>query len=638
MQVNGYIKKGPLIFLIVCAVIFSAYVIVEYGIFAFTEPPAPLVEKEEIQRGSILDRNGKALAVPAAFYDFGASPQSIKNKDIFAGIVAPIIDESEGSVLNLLEKSENPQFVYIKKNIDSNTYEELKKACSRNGFSAVVKFDKLQGRVYPENELASQLIGFVGKEGKGLAGIEYSMEEVLFPSQKEMTSDDVNGEGKQTNDSKSNQGKNIYLTIDANLQSNLEKIAQEALESTQAESLMLIAAEARTGEILSYISLPSANLNDYSSASQTELKNKPASDSYEPGSVFKIFSVASFLDTNSITASDIFLCDGIYSKKVGRETIKITCLDHHGWETARDALKYSCNDALAQMSEKIDSEPFLAKLHQLGFGEKPGTEISGETPGVLRNPNDRLWSGRSKPSIAIGQEISVSAIQMVQAATAIANDGVPVQLTFVSKITDNEGREEYVHQPVLRERVFKKATTDYILDCMETVATSGTGTRSKVQGISMGVKTGTAQMADHINGGYSKTDYVSNCMAIFPIEDPKIILYIVIEKAKGEQYAGRIVAPVIGKAADIIVDQLGMNRENASSLAHSGTISISGTKPIVLEEYVPDFRGLSKRELLPLLNYQNIRININGDGWVKSQEPEAGTPITENMEIELYLE
>ena len=127
-------------------------------------------------------------------------------------------------------------------------------------------------------------------------------------------------------------------------------------------------------------------------------------------------------------------------------------------------------------------------------------------------------------------------------------------------------------------------------------------------------------------------------MAIFPIEDPKIILYIVIEKAKGEQYAGRIVAPVIGKAADIIVDQLGMNRENASSLAHSGTISISGTKPIVLEEYVPDFRGLSKRELLPLLNYQNIRININGDGWVKSQEPEAGTPITENMEIELYLE
>jgi cell division protein FtsI (penicillin-binding protein 3) len=249
-----------------------------------------------------------------------------------------------------------------------------------------------------------------------------------------------------------------------------------------------------------------------------------------------------------------------------------------------------------------------------------------------------LWSGRSKPTIAIGQEITVSALQMVQAATAIANDGVPVQLTFVSKITDNHGKEEFIHTPSLKERVFKKSTTDYILDCMETVATSGTGSRSKIKGISMGVKTGTAQMADPLTGGYSKTDYVSNCISIFPIEDPKIILYIVIEKAKGEQYAGRIVAPVIGKAADVIVDHLGMNRENASSLAHSGKISIAGAVPIVLEDTLPDFRGVSKRELLPLLDYKNLRIKINGDGWVKTQEPAPGTPITENMEIELYLE
>ena len=624
MQVNGYIKKGPLIFLIVCAVLFSVYVIIEYAIFSFTEPPAPLAEQAEVQRGSILDRNGKALAVPAAFYDFGVSPQSIKNKENFAEIIAPVIGESESSILSLLSKSENSSFVYIKKNIDSNSYGELRKTCGNNGFASVVKFDKLQGRVYPENELASQLIGFVGKEGKGLAGIEYSMEDTLFPPQTE--GDSVV------------QGKNIYLTIDANLQSNLEKIAHEAMEDTHAESMMLIAAEAKTGEVLSYISLPSANLNDFSSASKTELKNKPASDSYEPGSVFKIFSVASFIDTGAITTKDIFLCDGIFSKKTGRETIRITCLDHHGWETAREALKYSCNDALAQMSEKIDSEPFLAKLHQLGFGEKPGTEISGETPGVLRNPNDRLWSARSKPTIAIGQEITVSALQMVQAATAIANDGVPVQLTFVNKITDFEGKEEFVHTPILRDRVFKKSTTDYILECMETVATSGTGHRADLKDVSLGVKTGTAQMADPNTGAYSTTDFVSNCMAIFPIENPEIILYIVIEKAKGETYAGRIVAPVIAKAADVIIDHLGMARGKASSLAHPGSVSIAGTKPIVLDGTVPDFRGVSKRQLLPLLNYRDIKIKINGDGWVQTQEPPAGTPITENMEIELYLE
>ena len=113
MQVNGYIKKGPLIFLIVCAVLLSAYVLVEYGFFAFTEPPAPLVEKEQVQRGSILDRNGKALAVPAAFYDFGASPQSIKNKELFASVVSPVIGESESSILDLITKSGNSSFVYI---------------------------------------------------------------------------------------------------------------------------------------------------------------------------------------------------------------------------------------------------------------------------------------------------------------------------------------------------------------------------------------------------------------------------------------------------------------------------------------------------------------------------------------------
>ncbi|WP_407425116.1 penicillin-binding protein [Treponema sp.] len=625
MQMNNHIKKAPLIFLIIAAILFSGYVIIEYGIFAFTEPSASFIEKSEIQRGSILDRNGKALAVPTSFYDFGVSPQTIKNKSLFSKIISPIINESDASILATLEKSENAAFIYLKKKIDADTYEELRKVCAHNGFSAAVKFDKLSGRVYPENELASQLIGFVGYKGQGLAGIEYSMESTLFPPQKD--------------DEIPVQGKTIYLTIDANLQSNLEKIANEAMITTQAESMMLIAAEAKTGEILSYISLPSANLNDFSSASKTELKSKPATDSYEPGSVFKIFSVAAFLDTNSITAKDIFLCDGIYEKRVqSGERIRITCLDHHGWETAREALKFSCNDALAQMSEKIDSEPFLLKLHALGFGEKPGTELSGETAGLVRNPNDRFWSARSKPTIAIGQEITVSALQMVQAATAIANGGVPVQLTFVSKVTDYEGHEEFIHKPVLKDRVFKKNTTDYILDCMETVATSGTGTRGKIKGISMGIKTGTAQMADPATGAYSKTDYVSNCMAIFPIENPEIILYIVIEKAKGEQYAGRIVAPVIGKAADTIVDHLGMSRENASSLAHSGLVSISGPKPIILEETVPDFTGVSKRQLLPLLEYQNIRIKINGDGYVQSQNPPAGTPLSENMEIELYLE
>ncbi len=622
---NGFIKKGPLWFLVSVAAAFSLYIIVKYGIFACTEPPVTVSENTEIQRGSILDRNGKALAVPTTFYHFGVTPASIKNKENFAHLVAPIIGMSENEIISIIEKNSRASFVYIKKKLDQSTYDELKKLMSRNALLSAVRFDKIPGRVYPENDLASQLIGFMGSDGKGLAGIEYSMEKTLSPEQK-------SGEEPV-------QGKNIYLTIDANLQSNLEKIAHDAMETTQAASIMMIAAEAKTGEVLSYTSLPSMNLNEYTKATPDEMKDRPASDSYEPGSVFKIFSVATFLDTGAISQNDIFMCDGIYEKQTSSgERIRITCLDHHGWQTAREALKYSCNDALAQMSEKIESEEFLAKLKALGFGSRPGTELPGETPGLVRNTNDRFWSARSKPTIAIGQEITVSALQMVQAATAIANGGIPLQLTFISKITNSAGQEEYVHVPTYKDRVFKTTTANYLLSCMETVAQSGTGHKASLGDVSIGVKTGTAQMADHENGGYSKTDFISNCIAVFPVEDPEIILYIVIEKAQGETYAGRIVAPVIAQAADVIIDHLGMSRGGASSLAHPGQISISGTAPISLTDTVPDFTGMSKRQLLPLLERRDIHVKINGDGWVTNQKPEAGSPLSENMEIELYLE
>jgi cell division protein FtsI (penicillin-binding protein 3) len=173
---------------------------------------------------------------------------------------------------------------------------------------------------------------------------------------------------------------------------------------------------------------------------------------------------------------------------------------------------------------------------------------------------------------------------------------------------------------------------------METTAKSGTGTKASLRDISIGVKTGTAQMADPVNGGYSSTDFLSNCMAIFPIENPQIILYIVIEKAKGETYAGRIVAPVIAKAADEIIDHLGINREGAASLEHSGRIVLKENSPLNVSTVVPNFVGRSKRDLLPLLNRTDLNVIINGEGWVKNQSPEPGTLITENMTIELDLE
>ena len=172
---------------------------------------------------------------------------------------------------------------------------------------------------------------------------------------------------------------------------------------------------------------------------------------------------------------------------------------------------------------------------------------------------------------------------------------------------------------------------------METTATTGTGSRARLGDISIGVKTGTAQMADK-SGGYSSTDFLSNCIAVFPIENPEIILYIVIEKAKGETYAGRIVAPVIAEAADAIINHLGMSRGGAESLLHSGRIVIPAGKTLAVGSLLPDFTNMSKRDLLPLFDGGKFRVTIHGNGWVTSQTPPAGTPVTENMVIELNLE
>ena len=621
---NGFFNKKALIGMLAVFGIFVIYVLVLYAKLAFTPVSSIVSSAPPVQRGSVVDRNGKPLAVQTNFYHVGVTPHLVRNKAQFADDVSGPLGMESSDIMRILEQNSAASFVYLKKKITQTAYAELKKITDAKGY-VYVNYDRIPGRIYPENALASQLIGYMGDDGKGLAGIEYSMQSYLQPSEKD-------GNAKES------QEKNVYLTIDANLQYKLEEIARDTMRTTQAESMMLIAADAKNGEILSYISLPSANLNEYSYASVAETVDRPAMEAYEPGSVFKIFIVSVACDQGLIRPDDSFLCDGMYERRIkGGEAVRIKCLDRHGWLTARDALKYSCNDVLGQISDRISDDDFIAKIRALGFGQRTEIELPSETYGSVKDSDSALWSVRSKPTIAIGQEISVSALQMVQAATAIANKGIPLKLTLVKRITNKDGSVFYEHTAVPKERVLKQSTAEYVLSCMETTATSGTGSRARLNDISLGVKTGTAQMASK-SGGYSTTDFLSNCMAIFPVEDPQIILYIVVEKAKGETYAGRIVAPVIAKAADEIIDYLGMSRGDAASLEHSGKISISAARPIILGKKLPDFTGLSKRDIMNLVNSNGIQVKINGSGWVKSQNPAPGTPVSENMIIELNLE
>ena len=598
-------------------------ILVQFGRLAFIPVKNINYTKIEAERGAIVDRNGAPLAVQTVFYDIGYTPSKVKNPDEFAGRMAPVLGLSKEAVLSNLSEHDGKKFAYLRKKVDQSVYQDVKTVTDEFGYSYVT-FDKVPGRIYPNHSLASHLIGYMGNEGKGMSGIEYSQQEILASTEK---------------DGIFESGKNVYLTIDADLQYRLEQIAFETVKETQCQSMMMIAANATTGEILSYISLPEVDLNEYGSASREQQFDHLRMEAYEPGSVFKIFTVSILYDEGRITQTDSFLCDGMYEyRKPGSEAIRIKCLEKHGWLTPRDAISYSCNDAIGQISDRISEDDFIARIRGLGFGQKTGIELSGESAALVKDTSSPSWSGRSKPTIAIGQEITVSALQMVQAATAIANGGVPVKLSVINRVTNKDGTLYYEHKPEYKERVFKSETASYVLSCMETTSLRGNGTRANISDISIGTKTGTAQMADKEKGGYSDTDFISSCIGIFPTEEPEIILYVVIEKAKGEVYGGRIAAPVIQKAANTIIDHLGMSRGGAASLEHNGMISVPRSARVEVGETVPDFTGLNKRELSPLLDKKNLNININGSGWVTSQNPEPGTPVTENMTIELYLE
>jgi cell division protein FtsI (penicillin-binding protein 3) len=314
----------------------------------------------------------------------------------------------------------------------------------------------------------------------------------------------------------------------------------------------------------------------------------------------------------------------------------ITDLHDYGIVDPRHIIIFSCNAGAAYASDCIKAEPFYQRLREFGFGSRTNAGEPGETAGVLKPPAD--WSERSKPTIAIGQEIGVSALQMVQAATAIANDGILVPIHIVSRIVSPTG--ETVRNLLTNQgrRVIKASTAREMRDYMRGVTSLiGTGWRANVEDLSLAVKTGTAQIIDPKTGAYSKTDFISSCMAMLPASKPSLILYLVIVKAQGDYLGGRIAAPPIREAAEQLIDYLGIPRGRNPQVSHGPSIRIPPLDAPTIGDRIPNFRGYSKRQLLPLLLRRDLRIEISGNGWVRRQSPPPGTPFTKGMKIRLEL-
>ena len=389
-----------------------------------------------------------------------------------------------------------------------------------------------QARSYPEGELAAHVLGFVGVDNVGLEGIENSFNYVLAP-------DTIAPKGTEVF------GNQVVLTLDVNVQHGMEQLADDARSEHDADAVYIVVATAATGEILAYAAEPSFDPNAYAAVPKERWRNAIATMPYEPGSVFKIFTMASLLQSGAITPSMKFPSPGYYRRKLaGGGTIRIGDLGVYGDLDAENILRYSSNAGTAHASDRIDADTFHHLLRMFGFGDPTGSPFPGESPGTLRDTGE--WSGRSKPTIAIGQELSVTALQMIQGASAFANGGMLLRPLLVREVVAADGTvvKPFAAAPV--RQVIDPEVAARVLAMMETVATKGTGRLAQLKGYRIATKTGTAQVFDAEAGSYSNEHLIASILGILPADDPRFIAYVVIRHPKGEQrYGGLIAAPLL---------------------------------------------------------------------------------------------
>jgi cell division protein FtsI (penicillin-binding protein 3) len=595
-------------------------VLIRYAILMLNPPGAGTVNPPGRgfgERGPILDRNGRILALQTRLGNISVWKPEIADTGVLAQELAPILEIPAGEIQDRIHLSPS-DFVYIKKQVDQSVIRAIENAKAQRQLRGV-SIEPVVGRIYPEKQLAGQIVGFVGDANQGLAGIEYAFDQELAPP--------GNGQGNQ-----------VLLTIDISVQYILEDIARKIMDESQAEGVMFLAMDPRSGDILGSASLPGFDPNDIRSSSEISRMDRPAIWSYEPGSVFKVYSLAALMDAEAIAEDTTFFCNGRYERITGRgDRITINCLGAHGRVSAREIIIYSCNAGAAYAADRLGTGPFYDLLRNFGFGARTGAGNPGETAGFLRPAAE--WSERSKPTIAMGQEIAVSAVQMLQAATAIANDGVLIHPRVVSRILSPEGKVLRNYEAAPPRRIIRQETARAMRRYMVDVTSSiGTGWRTNIEDLSLAVKTGTAQIIDPAAGTYSDTDFIASCVALLPAESPSLVLYLVIIKPKGDYLGGRIAAPPIREAAEALIDYLGIPRGRNPQTSHSGSVIISPGEDLIISGSIPDFTGYAKRQLLPLLLRDDLQIEMNGEGWVKRQSPAPGTPFSPGMTIILELE
>ncbi len=485
-------------------------------------------------RKDIVDRNGILLAVSVPAYSVYAKTYNFSNIKEAAAIIK--IDKEEyGRIVSHYKKG---RFEWISRRMVLSN-DNIEKLYSIKGIYLI----KTTKRIYPQNELASHIIGFCGIDGNGLEGIEKRLNSDIVIKGKTGSLIFVDARGRRIANREIPPRKigKITLSIDARLQAIVQKELSDAVKKFDAQSASAILMRPN-GAILAASSYPEYNLNNATNVPYSVIRNRLITDVFEPGSVFKIVTVSAALDTDSVKPDDLFFThNGKF--RVGRHIIHDS--HPHGWLSVKNIITKSSNIGAMEIAGKVGVNRFFAYIRKFGFGRKTGIDLPGESKGLVKKKI--LSKGEDFTTVAFGQGIAVTVLQMTKAFAIIANGG----------------KDLYPHVLKMKKiatavQVIKHKTAMQVIKILKAVVTEGTGKEAYINGIPIAGKTGTAQVASK-KGGYIGHQYIASFGGIFPADNPKAILYVVIKKPQILFYGGSVAAPVFRKiviASFPIINQL----------------------------------------------------------------------------------
>ncbi|MHC8516320.1 penicillin-binding transpeptidase domain-containing protein [Sporosarcina sp. ITBMC105] len=578
-------------------------------------------------RGEINDRNGELIVgnqlAPTLYY----MPSQNNEPEKVAAILAEILQTDADKLLKKLsEKAYMVKIAPEGKNISKEQADEIAKLQIEGLYTGV---DFI--RNYPNGELLSRLIGFTGYDGQGLAGIEYAYDEIL-----QGTGDKIRlytdaraiplphvDDGFQTGDN----GATVELTIDVEMQKIMERELLQAMEKYDSTQAVGIIMNPKTGEILALASMPSFHPADYQDVDPSIYnRNLPVWMTFEPGSTFKIVTLAAGLEEKLIDLHDEHFHDPGYTM-VANARLRCWKRSGHGHQSFLEVVENSCNPGFIEIGQRLGSEKLDQYIRDFGFGESTGSGIAGEAKGILFSKE--AFGPVEQATTAFGQGISVTPIQQVQAVAAAINGGFLYRPYIVKEIKNDKGETLQSFEPEMKRRVISEETSAQVREALESVVANGSGRNAFNDGLRVGGKTGTAQKV--VDGGYSDGDYIVSFIGFAPADDPELLVYVAVDSPKNSvQFGGVIAAPIVGRIIEEIAPLAGVEKR-ADQLEKE----YRWGDPIT--HRVPDLTGMTKGMVARQLHTYRIQWHGEGD-VIKYQMPAPDSLMNVDDIIHVYTE